>query len=224
MSQPLTDAINALTTYANSVTGASDTTLSDAVDSLVAGYGGGGGIDIADLIRRTQPSGAVVATLSAGAAEYGLSYMTGITSVHLTTPGLAGYLLQGSSACKIFVGEGACTGNYNVFYNATGIETVDFSADMGAVSFASNYFRYSKITKLILRKNSVVALGATGAFNNTPFANGGTGGTLYVPSALISTYQGNANWATILGYTNNSIAAIEESEFENAYADGTPIS
>lgn len=43
MSQPLTDAINALTTYANSVTGASDTTLSDAVDSLVAGYGRGGG-------------------------------------------------------------------------------------------------------------------------------------------------------------------------------------
>lgn len=43
MSQPLTDAINALTTYANSVTGASDTTLSDAVDTLVDGYGGGGG-------------------------------------------------------------------------------------------------------------------------------------------------------------------------------------
>lgn len=48
MSQPLTDAINALTTYANSVTGASDTTLSDAVDSLVAGYGGGGGESISD--------------------------------------------------------------------------------------------------------------------------------------------------------------------------------
>lgn len=43
MSTPLTDAINALTTYANSVTGASDTTLSDAVDTLVDGYGGGGG-------------------------------------------------------------------------------------------------------------------------------------------------------------------------------------
>jgi hypothetical protein len=41
MSTPLTDAINALTTYANSVTGASDTTLSDAVDTLAAGYGGG---------------------------------------------------------------------------------------------------------------------------------------------------------------------------------------
>lgn len=39
---PLTDAINALTQYANETTGASDTTLSDAVGTLVAGYGGGG--------------------------------------------------------------------------------------------------------------------------------------------------------------------------------------
>ena len=41
MSQPLTDAIEALTTYANTVTGASDTTLSDAVATLASGYGGG---------------------------------------------------------------------------------------------------------------------------------------------------------------------------------------
>lgn len=41
MATPLTDAINALTTYANSVTGASDTTLSDAVDTLADGYGQG---------------------------------------------------------------------------------------------------------------------------------------------------------------------------------------
>lgn len=39
---PLTDAINALTQYANDTTGQSDTTLSDAVGTLVAGYGGGG--------------------------------------------------------------------------------------------------------------------------------------------------------------------------------------
>lgn len=42
MAQPLTDAINALTRYANTVTGASDTTLSDAVASLASGYGQGG--------------------------------------------------------------------------------------------------------------------------------------------------------------------------------------
>ncbi len=45
MPQPLTDAINALTTYANTVTGKTppDTTLSDAVATLASGYGGGGG-------------------------------------------------------------------------------------------------------------------------------------------------------------------------------------
>lgn len=39
MSTPLTDSINALTTYANEVTGASDTNLSDAVHTLASGYG-----------------------------------------------------------------------------------------------------------------------------------------------------------------------------------------
>ena len=39
----LTDGIEALTTYANGVTGESDTTLSDAVASLADGYGQGGG-------------------------------------------------------------------------------------------------------------------------------------------------------------------------------------
>jgi len=42
MATPLTDSINALTAYANGVTGASDTTLSDAVHTLASGYGGGG--------------------------------------------------------------------------------------------------------------------------------------------------------------------------------------
>ena len=41
MAQPLTDSINALTSYANSVTGASDQTLSEAVATLASGYGGG---------------------------------------------------------------------------------------------------------------------------------------------------------------------------------------
>lgn len=43
MATPLTDQINALTTYANTVTGTSDTNLSDAVQTLANGYGGGGG-------------------------------------------------------------------------------------------------------------------------------------------------------------------------------------
>lgn len=42
MSTPLTDRINLLTSQANAKTGASDTTLSDAIETLIVGYGGGG--------------------------------------------------------------------------------------------------------------------------------------------------------------------------------------
>lgn len=51
MATPLTDAINALTTYANEVTGKSDTTLSAAVGSLADGYGGVGGITDGTVIN-----------------------------------------------------------------------------------------------------------------------------------------------------------------------------
>lgn len=51
MSTPLTDGINALTTYANEVTGESDTNLSDAVHTLASGYGQGG-INYLDSVTR----------------------------------------------------------------------------------------------------------------------------------------------------------------------------
>lgn len=70
MATPLTDSINALTAYANEVTGGSDTNLSDAVHTLASGYGvgwkqkhvtvenaislGGG---FGDLISSNLPSG-----------------------------------------------------------------------------------------------------------------------------------------------------------------------
>ena len=46
MSTPLTDRIEALTAQANAKTGASDTTLTDAVETLIAGFGSGGDIEL----------------------------------------------------------------------------------------------------------------------------------------------------------------------------------
>lgn len=45
VTEDLTDGIEALTSYANGVTGESDTNLSDAVHSLGSGYGGGSGLE-----------------------------------------------------------------------------------------------------------------------------------------------------------------------------------
>ena len=50
---PLTDSIEALTTYANQVTGASDTNLSDAVYTLAQGYGES---DLLQTIKLTENS------------------------------------------------------------------------------------------------------------------------------------------------------------------------
>ncbi len=44
MATPLTDAINALTAYANGITGKSDANLPDAVRSLADGFGGGSSV------------------------------------------------------------------------------------------------------------------------------------------------------------------------------------
>jgi hypothetical protein len=73
------------------------------------------------------------------------------------------------------------------------------------------------------RYDSIVTLDNISAFNNTPFASSGAGGTLYVPNALISSYQSATNWSTILGYTNNQILPIEGSTYETHYADGSVI-
>lgn len=51
MSTPLTDGINALTAYANETTGASDTTLSDAVGRLCEGYNGGNSLFTVEKIK-----------------------------------------------------------------------------------------------------------------------------------------------------------------------------
>jgi len=107
------------------------------------------------------------------------------------------------------------------------------AVDLGAVATiqASTFTNNSSMNVLILRGSSAAALSNTNAFTGTPFASGGTGGTLYVSNDLISSYTSASNWSTILGYTNNSIKSIESTHTDpNAtidltthYADGTLI-
>ena len=100
MAQPLTDAINALTTYANSVTGKTppDTTLSDAVATLAAGYGGGtmGGLanmlDVSSVdyafaymlmkMKKGETAGGTVTYTSAFTNTKTKILETGLTEIH----------------------------------------------------------------------------------------------------------------------------------------------
>lgn len=116
------------------------------------------------------------------------------------------------------------------FNGCTSLASVDFGAPtkIGGSDFFKNC---SSLTALILRGSSVCALNNTGCLSGTPFASGSTGGTLYVPASLVSSYQSATNWSTILGYTNNQIKSIESTHTDPTapidltlyYADGTPI-
>lgn len=119
----------------------------------------------------------------------------------------------------------------NAFYGCTKLEAFDWLGGQFAGS-GGTFQNCSNLTVLVVRKSDAICtLGAVAAFTNSPFASGKAGGTLYVPSALISSYQAATNWSTILGYANNQIKSIESTHTDpNApidltlyYVDGTPI-
>lgn len=110
------------------------------------------------------------------------------------------------------------------------LEKIDVNAP--STIYANTFASDASLSVLIIRKTgSICTLGNISAFTNTPFASGKSGGTLYVPSALVSSYQSATNWSTILGYANNQIKSIESTHTDpNApidltlyYADGTLI-
>lgn len=76
-----------------------------------------------------------------------------------------------------------------------------------------------KLTKLIMRNPNMVTFNTSNSVQ-TAFTNsgmdgyGGATGKIYVPSALISTYQNDTNWQTILNRGHLTFASIEGSPYE----------
>lgn len=101
------------------------------------------------------------------------------------------------------------------------LKAVDLNA---CTSIGSGAFSQNSIFDTLIIRSGTPPTVAIGAFIYTPFASDGSGGTLYVPATQIANYQADTNWATLLGYSGNAIVALEGSVYENAYADGTPIS
>lgn len=89
--------------------------------------------------------------------------------------------------------------------------------DLGNVfSITTNAFYHSDALKnIVLRRASTpTTLSNTNAFVGTPYAASGTGGTIYVPEALIEAYKTATNWSAIYSYGNCEFVAIEGSEYE----------
>ena len=98
---------------------------------------------------------------------------------------------------------------------AKGCTNLEF-ADIGNASqiIANAFNGCTKFNTLVIRRTSVCSLQNINAFSGTCFASGGSGGTIYVPSNLISSYQTASNWSTIHGYGTVTWVALEGSDYE----------
>lgn len=91
-------------------------------------------------------------------------------------------------------------------------------ADLGATIqlSASTFSSCSALKTLILRRQGTTgtSMPALNAFNGTPYTSGGSGGKVYVPSAMIEWYKAATNWSVLYGYGTVEFVALEGSEYE----------
>jgi hypothetical protein len=153
--------------------------------------------------------------------RYAFAGCTSLKTVNLTGCTTAGndYGFSGCSSLESVTFSSSYNGQIKISMFA-GCSSLPLMDCKNATAINANAFNGASALKtLILRKtDAITTLANINAFTGTPFASGGTGGTLYVPSDLIASYEAATNWSTILGYSNNSIQAIEGSIYE------TPLS
>lgn len=113
MSTPLTDSINALTRYANETTGASDTTLSDAVESLVAGYGGGGSSSVQTVTGTIIGDGTNILEIPCAFAP-DIIYIHTDFSDDVTKRGVVDFYLVKDR--MYYIGRDSSSSNNNTYY------------------------------------------------------------------------------------------------------------
>ena len=139
-----------------------------------------------------------------------------LKEVYIPTPGTFGspatYLFENCTALTEFVAPLIRTSTTSgMFKGCSALTLVDV---MGGGLGQTYFERCSSLTTLVLRNDTVVTLANINAFQGTPFASGGTGGTVYVPAALIESYQTATNWSTLYAAGTCNFVAIERSEYE----------
>lgn len=199
---------------------------------LENGSGGGGSEVLDGLIDNTYDG--ILTTNASAIRQYALYYsaITGISAPKAVTVGQYAFAYC-TNMTTVSLPIAETIANY-AFQYCTKIQQIELDAvrSIGMYAFSEcrqmhtlilngaltsmGYLSYSgcrALSTIVLRPARVVSLSAND-LSSTPFASGGTGGTLYVPAAQIDAYKAASNWTTVLGYENNSIAAIEGSPYE----------
>lgn len=107
----------------------------------------------------------------------------------------------------------ATTVGGNVFNGCSALQI----ADIGFITPLNprTFYNASALCTVILRRTvGVASLSSIAVFAGTPFAEGGTGGKVYVPEALVESYKTATNWSVLYGYGTCDFVALEGSEYE----------
>lgn len=164
--------------------------------------------------------------ISLGAAD-GCS---NLIDIFIPNASLATKSLSNNANLEIAVVGSFGKNTYQAFWKCSKLSVVDICLTSDKID---NVFQTCPLlNNIIIRQDSIIELYNITAFDGTPFASGGSGGTIYIPESLYNhlndgtsfDYKSASNWATIDGYGTITWAKIEGSYYETHYADGTNIS
>ena len=236
----LTEKLTAVADAIREKTGGTDPLTLEQMAAEIAGIeAGGGGQWTADgIANRSQPAGTIDLTvdLVANNAFYscrgievvnapnlmliGSSSFFGCTSLHtLNAPRLRSIEQNGLADTVIETLEMPNADRSPFGYSGLGnmkalkkVEIGEGGKNIPGLAFNA----CAALSTLILRNTSGVSLVHANAFNGTPFGSGGSGGTIYIPKALLDSdwYTQATNWSVVDGYGTITWRAIEGSEYE----------
>lgn len=210
-----------------------DTDITSVTADNVVNFGSGNAVGM--FLGCTEMTSIHMANLTATPSSNEFcSGCTKLTTVYMPKITDLGNMMFKGCTALVRVALPSAWGSYQSFTGCSNLEVVDYGAQSTSRSGinVSNFYNCKKLKTLILRGESYLHnLSNINAFNGSPFASGGSGGTIYIPKSLYdqlgtgtNDYKAATNWSTIDGYGTITWAAIEGSQYENYYADGTAIS
>ena len=198
--------IQGLISNANNTTGNTDATLTNAVNSLIAGFGTGEN-EIVQFIENkiTNFSNEELTAIS----DYGLAGKTNMQSLYIpNVVSVGGYAFDGCETITEIHFEKHITFKserrpYMALRGAINAVKIEFN-DGFTVLMSFVFSNMTNLKAVIIRGDNVSQLNNGNHFNGSSIANGT--GYIYVPAVLVDQYKAATNWVTIA----DQIRAIED--------------
>ena len=198
--------IQGLISNANNTTGNTDATLTNAVNSLIAGFGTGEN-EIVQFIENkiTNFSNEELTAIS----DYGLAGKTNMQSLYIpNVVSVGGYAFDGCETITEIHFEKHITFKsekwpFMALRGAKNAVKIEFN-DGFTVLMSYVFYNMTNLKAVIIRGDNVSQLNNGNHFTGSSIANGT--GYIYVPAVLVDQYKAATNWVTIA----DQIRAIED--------------